>query len=484
MSAVPPPSSPPRDKPGLLNKFRAELARDELNMATASFADRGLEAEYKAHLYGASFPALRVFCAGGPIFWFLFGVLDFLTIRENLEAVSTIRWLIAGPIAIALVLALFTRSLQRYYEWIITLGMANFCFGMIAIIALLPAQGSPPYIIGMLVTFAYASCFLRIRFLLGAAVYAASTLAYCVMLLSLDKFSYVDVVSGYFCVITIATVAIVTHYAQEIRSRQIWRRNRQRALDAAYIEELLIEATAADQSKLNFISILSHELRTPLHQIIGFSEIVMQRFADGETEKSDEFLSDIRTSAHELLARIAKMLRYADATAGKIKYEFERVSSRELSETLLIQAKALAAARHVEIDDSGVEAAEMWIDHPHTSYGLGHLIENAVKASASGSTVILRGRVEADGGYTIEVEDKGVGMTSEQIKAAFEPFSQVQQVRTRSLDGIGLGLTLARKIIQDQGAALSISSARGEGTTATIRFAPPPPKPERTADAA
>ncbi len=473
MSAGEPSLQPDRGKPGVLEKFRADLARDGIGLWTASFEDPVTEQAYRQHLYGAELPRLRLFCWVGLFVWFSFSFLDVLTIKEGLTEVLTLRWLIAGPVALLLNLAIANDRLKQFYGLFIAAGIFTISIAIIFMIAAMPAQGSPPYIIGVLVIFAYTSCFIRFDFKIAALLFSVTTAIYCVMLVATEKFSSVEIISGYFFMINIANIAILTHYAQEIGSRQIWRRNRQRALDAAYIEELLIEATAADQSKLNFISILSHELRTPLHQIIGFTEIVIQRFADGESARTDEFLRDIRTSAHDLLSRIAKMLRYADATAGKIRYDYENTSARDLVETVMTQSKSLAVSKAIEIDAAGVDDAPIWVDHPHTAYAIGHILENAIKASKRGAKVVIRGAVNEDGGYVLQIEDTGLGMTAEQIKAAFEPFSQVEQVRTRSLDGIGLGLTLARKIFQDQGAGLFISSVKGEGTTVSIRFAPP-----------
>lgn len=455
--------------PGLIERFRADLAREDLSFWSASFSDRTLEADYHHYLEQAELPKIRLIGLGGVVVWYLFGILDALTIQGNLAEILTIRCLISGPIVIGLALMLLMDRFKNVSGQLIAAGMFVFSFAILWMIALMPTVGAPPYIIGILVIFAYSSCFNRIPFRLAAGIYLATAIVYSLMLVFAGKFTHVDIISGIFFMQNIATIAVLTHYAQEIRSRQIWRRNHQRALDAAYIEELLIEATAADQSKINFISILSHELRTPLHQIIGFSEIVKQRLDGAPRSDTHGFVDDIRGSAHDLLSRIAKMLRYADATAGKINYEAERVSVQELIETVLIQAHDKAAKQGVTLDTTGLAEADVYIDHPHTSYAVSHIVENAIKASKKGGSIVFKGRTEADF-YVLEVQDFGIGMDAEQIKAAFTPFTQVEQVRTRSRDGLGLGLTLAKKIFQDQRAELAIASVKGEGTTVTIRL--------------
>jgi signal transduction histidine kinase len=466
--------------PGLIERFRADLAREGLSFWSASFSDREMETAYQTYLADAELPKIRMIGVAGVVVWYLFGILDALTIQGNLAEVLAIRCLISGPIVICLASMLMMDRFKRVAGPLVGAGMLVCSFAILWMIALMPKVGAPPYIIGILVIFAYSSCFNRISFPLAAAVYLATTIVYSAMLIFAGKFTRVDVISGIFFMQNIATIAVLTHYAQELRSRQIWRRNRQRALDAAYIEELLIEATAADQSKINFISILSHELRTPLHQIIGFSEIVKQRLDGAPKSETQGFVDDIRGSAHDLLSRIAKMLRYADATAGKIKYEPERVSVQDLVETVLIQAHDKATKQGVTLDTSGVAEADVYVDHPHTSYAIGHIIENAIKASKKDGRVLIRGEIRGEA-YALEVQDHGVGMDAEQIRAAFAPFSQVEQVRTRSREGLGLGLTLAKKIFQDQQADLSIASVKGEGTTVSIRLPLPKTRPQAAA---
>lgn len=470
MSANSPPVAEKARAPGLIERFRGELARDDLRFWSASFGDRELESAYQRHLVNVELPKIRLIALAGVIVWYSFGVLDSLTISENLGDILILRCLISGPVGIILTAMLWTERFKLAYGAILAAGIFLFSAAILAMIALMPTVGAPPYIIGVLVIFAYSSCFNRISFPMAAAVYVATSIAYACLLLFAGKFTRVDIIAGIFFMQNITSIAVLTHYAQEIRSRQIWKRNRQRALDAAYIEELLIEATAADQSKINFISILSHELRTPLHQIIGFADIVHSRVSEESPVEVGGFVDDIRGSAHELLARIGKMLRYADATAGKIKYEIEDVSSVDLIETVLVQLRDKAAKRGVTLEAGEVKDAPVLIDHHHTSYAVGHILENAIKASKKGSTVAVKGRPETDGAYVLEVVDAGVGMNPDQVKAAFEPFAQIEQVRTRSRDGLGLGLTLARKIFQDQKAELSIASVKDRGTTVTIRL--------------
>jgi signal transduction histidine kinase len=451
---------------GTGDRFGADFDR-----LLARFKDRQIEADYQRHLIAEQLGRERLISYCLVAVYFFYGILDILTIGpERLPMVLTVRWAVLTPIALALVLLTHVERFKPYYPQIFTFGVFLFAASIVWMISILPADGAPPYIIGVLMVFIFASCSISMPFAAATAVFLATAFAYTATLLLHPKFSRIDAIAGPFFMFSAVIVAVVSNYTQEVRSRVIWRQTRQRARDADHIEQLMIEATAADQSKINFLSILSHELRTPLHQIIGFSEVLRKQAADSAGSDTAEFLDQIHGSAHALLARIGKMLRYADATAGKINYAPESYAAREIVEVVCGQFASRAAARHVRLDCAGVDPGSVFVDQSSVVYALGHLVENAIKASSGGQTVKVSGAA-GETGYRIEIRDDGQGMTADQIRLAFEPFSQTETPKTRSSEGVGLGLTLAKKIFADQGATLTIRSTPGVGTTVCVDFA-------------
>ena len=447
--------------------FFGKTDRDRIAWRTATFADRELESNYLDYLVDQELPKERFLNLLGVGIYCIFGILDAFTFRENLTDVLIVRWALCTPLAVTIILLTFYEPFKRNFQFITAASMLIGSLSMVWMISVMP-HGGPPYIIGILAIFIFFSCMTRLYFLCAAGVFISVLSVYAVTILYISPKSTMEISSGLFFMVTIATFSFATSYTQEVRSRLLFHRTRQRELDAAYIEELLIEATAADQSKINFLSVLSHELRTPLHQIIGFCEVVMNPAAS--KEDAQKFLEQIHTSAHSLLSRLAKMLRYADATAGKIKYEFEYCSVKELVETITAQANDKAEDKNVDISIDTLEPAELYIDTLNASYAIGHIVENAINASTQGSNIVIRGCKDENGDYILEIEDYGVGMEPEKIKAALAPFVQVQAFRTRSTEGVGLGLTLARKILNDQQAEITLESTPGEGTRASVRF--------------
>lgn len=457
------------------HSFRASAAdaffgadRDHIRWSRAEFADRDMETAYQRHLVDHELSKERAVTVLGVIIYYIFGILDIITFRDNLGQVLFVRLGLCGPVGLLLVALAGMKPFCRHFQWMTALTMLTGSLSMVWMISVLPASGAPPYIIGILNVLIFFACVQRIHFWLAALVFIITAGAYIAVITVISPKASQEVASGLFFIVTITAIALATMYAQEIRARLLYFRNRQRELDATFIEELLIEATAADQSKLNFLSLLSHELRTPLHQIIGFAEIVRGRGAHGAVGETREFLDHIHSSAHGLLDRIAKMLRYADATAGKVKYDYEDVSAPDLVDALCGQCAKSASAAGVTLETDVVERARLHIDFANTVYAMTHLVENAVKASKPGGVVRLSGKLSQNGAYVFTIADNGCGMSERQIAAAFEPFSQTEALRTRTIEGVGLGLTLARKILTDQKAELKLASKPGEGTTVFV----------------
>lgn len=452
----------------VIDQFYADLSRDGISVFSARFSDKLREREYQKHMIEDELPKERLQNYLGIAVFCSFGILDVLTVQTHATELLSLRLLVCAPLLLALTGLTYIERFKPAYDLITGVNVFLCAIAIIAMIALMPAQGAPPYIIGVFVVFIYSSCVTRIRLPIAGSVYAVSSVIYSAVLLLEDDYAYNDVVAGHFFMFSIASVSIVTSFVQEVRVRQMWLRNRQRDIDAANIERLLIEATAADRAKISFLSILSHELRTPLHQIVGFSEVLKSEPGCGGSPQSSEYLNYIHSSASRLLSSIGRMLRYADATAGKISYEIEPCSVRYLVETVIDQARVKAEAAGIRLATGTLDASSLAIDHLHTAYALGQLIDNAIAASARGAFVRLSGEVESESRYRLVISDEGVGMTPEQINAALTPFMQTEDFKTRSMEGVGLGVSLAKRIVEDQDATLEFISTPGVGTRVVI----------------
>jgi signal transduction histidine kinase len=459
----------------------AQALRPEINIFRATFADHATEYRFQHHLIAEGFAREKLMQALGSLIFVAYGVLDMLVVGDLAKEFLAVRFLIAAPIAFGLIWLSWLKPLRRFFGLATALALMIYAIAIVYMIYRLPGPAAPPYIIGVLVVLIFTSCLMRINFVYAGPTYAFIAAIYCFALLQKSTANYEEIVSGYFFMISVTGVAIATIYIQERRAREIWLGAELRAIDDARIRQLLLEATAADRSKTNFLSVVTHELRTPLHQIIGFSEVVRNQ---PEIADAANYLDQVISSANELLKKLGKMLRYADAAAGKLRVEIEDCDIMDIVDRIKEETRKSAAARNNILDTSELEAATVFVDPHHAAYAIQNIVENAINASRPGSVISMQGHVLDTGDYRLRIIDSGCGMSREQIEGAFQPFAQVDAGLARYREGLGLGLPIANRLLAEQNALLSIQSTVGAGTTIEIIFKKKPQAAAAEADAA
>jgi len=229
------------------------------------------------------------------------------------------------------------------------------------------------------------------------------------------------------------------------------------------------EATSAAKSR--FLANMSHELRTPLNAIIGFSEIITtQLFGAIGNLRYVDYAGDIARSGRHLLDVINSVLEISRSESGKQSLNAEPVDLRYL----LIDCEKMLTKQCVAADIA------FRLDTPDTPVlVLGekaklrqiflNLLSNAVKFTETGGQVSVAVH-EDDGHVTAEIADTGIGMSPDEIEVALTPFGHVDNRLERKYDGTGLGLPLAKSLVELHGGALEIESEKGAGTKVRLRF--------------
>jgi signal transduction histidine kinase len=230
------------------------------------------------------------------------------------------------------------------------------------------------------------------------------------------------------------------------------------------------DAERADRAKSAFLANTSHELRTPLNAIIGFSEVIRsETFGRIDNPRYLDYLKDIHDSGRHLLRIINDILDLSKIEAGKAMIDDEeRV---ELAATVeaaarMVQPQAEAEKVALALDLAGalppVTGSARMLQQVFIN-----LLSNAVKFTPSGGSVTVRGEAQTDI-VAISIRDTGIGMSQEDIAVALTAFGQVDARMTRRYDGTGLGLPLAKAIIELHRGRLVIDSHPGRGTTITV----------------
>ena len=232
------------------------------------------------------------------------------------------------------------------------------------------------------------------------------------------------------------------------------------------------DADTANRAKSSFLANMSHELRNPLNAIIGFSEMIKnETFGAIANPKYEEYIGDIHFSARHLLDIINDVLDMSKIEAGKVNLLETEVAVDDVMRSVgrIMQPRAQAAQVNLRTDiPEGLPA--MKADQRLLRQILINLVSNAVKFSPPGTDVQVSARISNDNSLVIEIADQGAGIPEDKLRYVMEPFGQVNDPRSYKGQGTGLGLPLAKAMVELHDGYISLQSREGLGTTVTMSF--------------
>ena len=273
-------------------------------------------------------------------------------------------------------------------------------------------------------------------------------------------------------VVTVIVATPIIVYAQLI-IRQL--ANSRRAIKQV-TEHLAIAVDAAEQAnvaKSQFLANMSHELRTPLNAIIGFSEMIeSQQFGPVGNERYIDYVKDIAKSGHHLLSIINDILDLSKIEAGRASIQDEEeFNLAAVIEATIRMVRPLAERGHVAIEASlECRGLRLIAVERMVCQILLNLLSNAIKFTPAGGHVNVSAVGTPDGGLLIAVADTGLGMAPHEIKIALTPFGQIRNAQSRKHAGTGLGLPLAKAMMEMHAGSLRVASVPGQGTTVSLLF--------------
>ena len=228
----------------------------------------------------------------------------------------------------------------------------------------------------------------------------------------------------------------------------------------------------ADRVKNEFISVAAHELRSPLTTILGFSQLLHQR-GDFSEAQQREFLSYIHQKAVVLARIVDDLLDLSRIESGRpIFLQCAPCDVRVLAQSLIEQYQREVPTRKYEVVFPS-QPPMAWADLGKVQQVLENLISNAVKYSSEGDLIRIRADFQEDT-CLLQVEDSGIGMTSEQVSRVFDKFYRADPSNT-GVHGLGLGMSIVHSIITAHGGTVWVQSEPGQGTTVNFTLPIQPP---------
>lgn len=232
----------------------------------------------------------------------------------------------------------------------------------------------------------------------------------------------------------------------------------------AELENAYQKLSELDLLKSNFVSAISHELRTPLTHIKGYLDLILNSPGIEKIPDATISLSIMQRSTERLEGLINDLIMFSSAETGQLMLCFESFNLKEVIEIIIARYTRMANNQDIEINlITNLDKVNVNADRNRIIWVINQFIENAVKFSSNTGKVIVRLDVMNDHAV-IAIEDYGVGMTKKQAAEAFQPFHQLNGNANRPQGGTGIGLALARRILEAHGSKITLRTAPDEGS--------------------
>ncbi len=234
-----------------------------------------------------------------------------------------------------------------------------------------------------------------------------------------------------------------------------------RTQELATANERLDEAS---RHKSQFLANMSHELRTPLNGILGLTEMILDGIYGEVPEKIRSALEDVQASGRHLLGLINDVLDLSKIEAGRVTLALHEYSMRDVVQAVSTAMQPLAAAKNLTLKVTiPPDLPPANGDQRRITQVLMNLVGNAIKFAEAGEVRVEVG--SADGSFLLSVSDTGPGIAPADQERIFEEFQQVDGSSSRSKGGTGLGLTIAKRIVEMHGGRIWVESKVGMGST-------------------
>jgi signal transduction histidine kinase len=219
--------------------------------------------------------------------------------------------------------------------------------------------------------------------------------------------------------------------------------------------------------KSQFLATVTHELRTPLHSIISYGSLLLEGYVDGElSEEQQEHIQFMVRRAEDLSRLVGDMLDLSKIEADRLEIKAEPLPLEQSLQDVLSELRQMASNKGLALALEMEEDLPLALADSHRIHQvLVNLVSNALKFTEQGRVVVRCALLERYDMLRISVSDTGIGISPAALDYIFEAFRQADGSTTRRFGGTGLGLTIARKLIELHGGEVAVESIVGQGST-------------------
>lgn len=223
-----------------------------------------------------------------------------------------------------------------------------------------------------------------------------------------------------------------------------------------------------ERMKNEFISIISHELRTPMTSIRGSLQLLEGLPSEGLSEKAKKLLRLANSGTNRMLRLLDEILDVEKLESGTSELRIGECNMLQTINNSLHELTPQAEDKNIKIDIDCADSIILQADFDRISQIILNLVSNAIKFTKKG-TIKISCKDQGDH-IILKISDTGSGISTEQLALIFDKFHQVDDINTRSTNGVGLGLYIVKSLVALHGGSIDVTSELGEGTSFTIKF--------------
>jgi signal transduction histidine kinase len=235
------------------------------------------------------------------------------------------------------------------------------------------------------------------------------------------------------------------------------------------LARMVTRLQSLNEFKDELLGMAAHDLRNPLHANNAYIAF-LARESEGMTPGARELLGRLQANSGYMLRLIDDVLDFSAIQSGRVRLQREECAIEEILTSVLRTMSIIAAQKEVHIEySSGAGLPQLRVDRVKISEALHNLVANALQYSPPHATVEVR-IASAGGGVSIEVEDRGPGIPPDELPNVFKPFTRLSSDAVAGQRSIGLGLAIARRLVEAHGGTIDVRSKLGTGSLFTLHL--------------